>query len=52
MLIAQSWFKKSRSPIKRQFQIYYISEALSGAKLNYSKIEKIAYAVVISSRNL
>ena len=27
-------------------------EALSGAKLNYTEIEKIAYAVLISSRKL
>jgi len=32
--------------------VYYISEALSGAKLNYTEIEKIAYAVLISSRKL
>jgi hypothetical protein len=35
-----------------QQPIYYISEALSGAKLNYIKIQKIAYAVLISSRKL
>ena len=35
-----------------QQPIYYISEALSGAKLNYSEIEKIAYAIVVSSRKL
>ena len=33
-----------------QRPIYYISEALSGAKLNYTEIKKIAYAVLISSR--
>jgi hypothetical protein len=32
--------------------VYYISEALAGAKLNYSELEKIAYAVLISSRKL
>ena len=35
-----------------QQPIYFILEALSGAKLNYTKIEKIAYAVLISSRKL
>ena len=35
-----------------QQHVYYISEALSGAKLNYTKIKKIAYAVLISSRKL
>lgn len=36
----------------RQFPIYYVSEALSGAKVNYSKLEKIAYIVVMASRKL
>ena len=31
--------------------MYYISEALSGAKLNYSEIEK-TYVILISSRKL
>ena len=35
-----------------QQPMYYISEALSGAKLNYLKIEKIAYVILISSRKL
>jgi hypothetical protein len=35
-----------------QRPIYFVSEALSGAKLNYSEIEKIAYAVLTSSRKL
>jgi hypothetical protein len=35
-----------------QQPIYYISEALSGAKLNYLEIEKIAYAVLTASRKL
>ena len=36
----------------KQFPIYFISEALSGAKLNYSELEKIAYTVVMASRKL
>jgi len=35
-----------------QQPVYYISEALSGARLNYTQIEKIVYAVLISSRKL
>jgi hypothetical protein len=35
-----------------QRPVYFISEALSGAKLNYTEVEKIAYAVQISSRKL
>ena len=29
----------------KQFPVYFVSEALSGAKLNYSELEKIAYTV-------
>jgi hypothetical protein len=36
----------------KQFLIYFISEALSGAKLNYSELEKIASTVVMASRKL
>jgi hypothetical protein len=35
-----------------QQPVYYISDAISGAKLNYTEIEKIAYAVLISSGKL
>ena len=36
----------------KQFPVYFVSEALSGAKLNYSKLEKIAYIVVMALRKL
>jgi hypothetical protein len=36
----------------KQFPVYFISEALSGAKVNYSELEKIAYTVVMASRKL
>jgi len=36
----------------KQFPIYFVSKALSGAKLNYSELEKIAYIVVMASRKL
>lgn len=36
----------------RQFPIYFVSEALAAAKLNYSELEKIAYTVVMASRKL
>jgi hypothetical protein len=32
--------------------VYFVLEALSRVKLNYSEIEKIAYAVLTSSRKL
>jgi hypothetical protein len=35
-----------------QRPVYFVLEALSGAKLNYTEIEKLAYAVLISSRKL
>jgi len=35
-----------------QRPVYYVSEALSGAKLNYTEIEKMAYAVLSASRKL
>ena len=36
----------------KQFLVYFILEALSGAKLNYSEFEKISYTVVMASRKL
>lgn len=36
----------------KQIPIYFISEALSGVKLNYFELEKIAYTVVMASRKL
>ena len=43
--------KEEESKVIQQ-PIYYISEALLGAKLNDKEIEMIAYAVLISSRKL
>jgi hypothetical protein len=43
---------KEEGPKVIQRPIYFVSEALSGAKLNYSEIEKIAYVVLTSSRKL
>jgi ribonuclease HI len=36
----------------KQLPIYYIFEALSGSKLFYSEMEKMAYAVVMAKRKL
>ena len=36
----------------KQLPIYFVSEALSGSKLLYSKMEKMAYAVVMAARKL
>lgn len=32
--------------------MYYVSEALAGAKLRYTKLEKMAYAVIMASCKL
>jgi hypothetical protein len=37
---------------KHQSPIYFVSEALSGSKLLYSELEKIAYTVVMATRKL
>jgi hypothetical protein len=37
---------------KLQSLVYFVSEALSGSKLLYSELEKIAYAVVMAARKL
>lgn len=37
---------------KKQMHVYYVSEALSGSKLLYSELEKIAYALIMASRKL
>ena len=36
----------------RQAPIYYVSRALQGRELNYSKIEKLAFALVTVSHRL
>jgi len=36
----------------KQIPIYFVSEALSGSKLLYSEMKKMAYAVVMASRKL
>ena len=36
----------------KQVPIYFISEALSGSKLLYSEMEKMAYTIVMASRKL
>ena len=37
---------------KRQVPVYFVSEALSGSKIYYSEIKKIAYAVLTVGRKL
>jgi hypothetical protein len=44
--------EKQIGPEVVQRPVYYISKALADTKLNYLELEKIAYAVLISSRKL
>ena len=37
---------------RKQYPVYFASEALAGSKLHYSELEKIAYAVIMASRRL
>jgi hypothetical protein len=36
----------------KQIPVYFASKALSGSKLFYSELDKIAYAVIMESRKL
>jgi len=42
--------KQENEHRKRQVPIYFVSEALSGSKIYYSKIAKIAYAILTTTR--
>jgi hypothetical protein len=35
----------------KQIPVYFASEALSGSKLFYTELEKIAYAVIMAAKN-
>ena len=41
-----------REKEKQQKLVYYISKALQGTKVRYKKIEKLAFALVISTKML
>lgn len=44
--------ERSRDGREEQSPVYYISEAQVGAKLRYTELEKMAYAIVMASRML
>jgi hypothetical protein len=44
--------EKEHKKKMKQSLVYFVLEALSGAKLNYSELEKIAYTMVMASRKL
>jgi hypothetical protein len=37
---------------KSKLSIYFVSRALQGAKVNYQRLEKVAYALLITSKKL
>ena len=41
-----------REKAKKQLPVYYVSQAFQGAKSNYPRIEKIAFALIVASRKL
>ena len=41
-----------REEEKKQFPIYYVSQAFQGAKVKYPRIEKITFALIVASRKL
>jgi hypothetical protein len=38
--------------MKQQLPVYFVLEVLTGSKKYYSEVEKICYAVIMSSRKL
>lgn len=44
--------ERARYGKKEQTPVYYVSEALAGAKLCYIKLEKMVYAIMMTSRKL
>ena len=41
-----------REEAKKHLLVYYVSQAFQGAKSNYLRIEKIAFALIVASRKL
>jgi ribonuclease HI len=44
--------EKQDGQVKRQAPVYFVSEVLSLSKKNYTKLEKVLYAVLMASRKL
>jgi ribonuclease HI len=51
-LVAEKEIKNKDKTTKQQFLVYFVSEVLTGSKKFYSEMEKICYAVIMSSRKL
>ena len=41
-----------REENKKQFPVYYVSQAFQGAEAKYPRIEKIAFALIVALRKL
>jgi hypothetical protein len=44
--------EKLDGQVKKQTPVYFVSEVLSLTKKNYTKLEKVLYAVLMASRKL
>jgi hypothetical protein len=51
-LVQERDISKEDKKILHQVPIYFVSEALAGSKKYYSEMEKICYAIVMSTRKL
>jgi hypothetical protein len=51
-LVVEKEIKHKDKIAKQQFSVYFMSEVLMGSKKFYSEMEKICYAVIMSSRKL
>jgi hypothetical protein len=51
-LILERETSKEGKKVLHQVSIYFVSEALAGSKKYYSEMQKICYAVVMSTRKL
>jgi hypothetical protein len=51
-LVVEKEIMKDDKAVKQQFLVYFMSEVLTGCKKYYSKMKKICYAVIMSTRKL
>jgi hypothetical protein len=52
VVIAALVQEKQEGQARKQVPVYFISEVLSASKKNYTKLEKVLYAVLMASRKL
>jgi DNA polymerase II small subunit/DNA polymerase delta subunit B len=51
-LVVEKEIKKNNKTTKQQITMYFVSEVLTGSKKFYFEMEKICYAVIMSSQKL